>query len=510
MCSLSACSGGPQNKPDAVPVVDMKNKDLQLNQRMQALERGRKESIDDPAQRPAFRNGLKDLMWKGAAPYQLRIRALELLLEDADPALQADTRNLLRLRLPTETSWQVVTEICKSIEKRATDPAWRELTASLVRSYARKVPVPPDPDRPERSALMALYPGQNLESMVFAVYVNPEAAGAPKKPDDAAEKSRQAAWDLLGRLDPTGSRRTAMIAADTTGAPALDVLRRSARELGVVPVTGSELAWLTSVMNDKDERNAAWWSATSRVVQGLNSDQRQGLQLRHLEPLRWASVHRPQWLSATRQGLVGELSSRLQSRRTHFKTEGVFGGERGKELLSDWEPTLAFGDVLAILVIDEAVREPGVVQQLAGQIDADRNDTTTEYGGVLWSRDQITPPAAVAGGRRESADASSHFYVRGFQPRPTQRTNDRTFIAPEEMFSSSGRALAHYHFHVQTDNNTEFAGPGKGDMDYADTHGRSCLVLTSVRAGVVDIDYYQRGGATIDLGEVNLPAAAAR
>lgn len=33
-------------------------------------------------------------------------------------------------------------------------------------------------------------------------------------------------------------------------------------------------------------------------------------------------------------------------------------------------------------------------------------------------------------------------------------------------------------------------------------HGRPCIVLTSVREGVMNADYYQRGEVVIDLGEV--------
>jgi hypothetical protein len=49
--------------------------------------------------------------------------------------------------------------------------------------------------------------------------------------------------------------------------------------------------------------------------------------------------------------------------------------------------------------------------------------------------------------------------------------------------------------------NAEFAGPGPGDADYAIEQGRACVVFTSIRAGVLDADYYQPGGVVIDLGE---------
>jgi hypothetical protein len=70
------------------------------------------------------------------------------------------------------------------------------------------------------------------------------------------------------------------------------------------------------------------------------------------------------------------------------------------------------------------------------------------------------------------------------------------------MLTAGATALAHFHFHVQRDDNADYAGPSEGDVGYAQDQGRACVVFTSVRAGVLNADYYQPGGITIDLGEV--------
>ena len=492
LAAMASCAGATYHSKD--PVADIKNKDLQLNQREIALDELWQDTKDGKTEPGVTRETLKDLIWKGGAPAPLRQKALALLLSDTTPEAIADTRHLLLLRLPTEGSWPMVVDICEAIQKRAADPAWRDQTASLVRSYARKVPIPPDPDRPERGALMALYPDRTLDQIVLDVFIDPRANGAPERPDDSASKASASAWDLLARLDPDGSKRTELIAARGTVDPALAPIARAAKELGVVPVTGAELTWVKRLLDDKDARSAAWWAEASAAVQRLTPSQRQGLQLRHIEPVRWAAAHRTEWLSAEREDLYNQLQSRLSGRVIHRKFdsgEPVSGKMASKETAKEWKDSLVYGDLLAIMVIDEAVHQPGVMGEFFKQATEDRADTSTEYGGVLWATDMYLQPKT-----------QEAFLVRGYQPRPTQRVNDRTFIAPEEMFVDSGRSLAHYHFHVQTDNNAEYAGPGKGDLEYAATNGRSCVVLTSVRAGVMDVDYYQRGGVIVDLGEI--------
>ena len=56
----------------ADPVADVKNKDLQLNQRQMAIERLWADVEAGKTDRQAGREALKDLIWKGGAPTPLR------------------------------------------------------------------------------------------------------------------------------------------------------------------------------------------------------------------------------------------------------------------------------------------------------------------------------------------------------------------------------------------------------------------------------------------------------
>jgi len=70
-----------------------------------------------------------------------------------------------------------------------------------------------------------------------------------------------------------------------------------------------------------------------------------------------------------------------------------------------------------------------------------------------------------------------------------------------------GVPLAHFHFHVQSTRNARYAGPGPADLAYADAFGRANLVLTFIDEDTLAVDYYQPGGATLDLGHITRPAA---
>ncbi len=491
----------------AQPLLDVSDGKLGEDRRLRAIDQAWREVEAGTADREATREALKKLVWTIGRPSdRIRVRALEALLRDSTEAGRADTLNLIRLRLPTEAGWPMIDAMSRAARERADDPAWRALTSPLVRSYARAVPTPPDNDRPERAALLALHNGataDDLASIVFGVFVEPVANGADE--GEMAEKARAAAWELLARLDPQGVQRAAIIASrpDLRGHPAVAEIALLRERIGIVPVTGSELDLARRMTATDDPTRGAWWAAAATAVGGLTPEQRAGLALRHVEPVRWATEHRPEWAASGRDELLTHLERRLAGRRT-WRAGGADGGVRAKgETLRDWRDELAWGDLLAILVIDEALHDPAVVAELFAQAAKDRADTSTEYGGLLWAASARCVEAAGGGGR--GAGAESRFLASLFEPRPAQRKNDRTFIAPPEMFEADTRALAHYHFHVQTAANADYAGPGAGDLEFARSHRRSNVVLTSVRAGVLNADYYQWNGAVIDLGEILAP-----
>lgn len=512
--------GSAEVDPDTA-AARVSDRDLSTAKRATALERLWADAQGQGDQRlDEAREEMKRVLWRGGAPQALREAALACLFSDDRPSAIQDTANFLRLRLPTEPQYGVLRKMCEGIAERAgNDPAWQTTASGLVRSWSRRLPSPPDDQRPERMALAAIFSDRTVEDGVFAVFLDPAAfggkpdagqsdatqaggpllGGSPGSAPDSASRIRAAAWDVLGRIDPHGERRTALLRGDRGSVDPNDRLisglRRASNELGVVPITGSELVWLETLWASKDPRVEAWWTSASSAVARLGTEQRTGLQMRHLEPVRWSAANRPEWLIAGRADLRNELDHRLQGRRIYRvgSSDGTdFYMNRNRP--SDWEAELVWGDVLAVLVVDEAIADERVRAALFQQADGDRADTSTEWGGCVFD-------ASI---RRSGERAGFEAVV--YPSRPAQRINDRTFVAADEMFGPEGAlSLSHYHFHVQVVQNNAYAGPGKGDREYADLHNRNCLVFTSIREGVLNADYYQRGGATIDLGEVLRP-----
>ncbi|RMH23707.1 MAG: hypothetical protein D6693_10945 [Planctomycetota bacterium] len=419
------------------------------------------------------REALKRIVWRRSAPTPVRVAALEALL-DHDPD---DTAVMLGLMLPTETNWDLIARIGDLASERG----WTALTPALVRSWARPVVEPADGDRPERAALAALHPAEPIERVVFRVFAAPEESGV----DD---RTRSAAWALLQRLDTDGSITRRLLAAPADGdEPAHGMiadLRAGARDLGVVPRTAEQLNWLRRM---RQPEHAGFWREASALVARLDEPRARGLALRHIPALVWAGRHEPSWLTASREEHLAALRSALDGRRRHRRTDGVDDFNRDRETLDAWEDALAWGDLLLVRMADRAIADRGVAGALFEQARRDRADTTTEHGGVI-------------------DEAGAGFLARPFPPRPTQRVGDNRFVASAEMLAASTQSLFHYHFHAQRRRNTEYAGPGRGDLAYADRFGRACLVFTTVSDAALNADVYFPGGARIDLGEIRRPS----
>ncbi len=490
LCTLAAsalwftpgCGTGTSSKP-ADPFARVRDENLDVRSRVDAVNDLWATSGEGHARREA----VKRIAWQAGLTAPARIRALELLETDPNDENAADTRSMMRLMLAVEPD----TGVGGYIAGRAGANRWQEFAPALVRSWARLRAGTPDTERPERAALLAIAPNQPVESTVFVVFESPLPANLSGPEQDRADKARRAAWEVLSRLDASGSRRAVLLAASSSGVtddPLVADLRASATDLKAVPLTASQLEWVSSL-----RRDAAWWAEARAVVASLPADRLDGWALRHVEPVRWASTNRPAWLALDRAALLAQLRASFQGRSIFTR------GERaGGETLADWADRLTWGDLLTLAAIDEAVRWPGLGIALAEHIDRDRRDTSTEYGGILqW---QSRRPGSAAAGTTDTG--SGTFVPVIYPPRPTQRQGDRRFVASSDMLTAGASALAHFHFHAQRDDNADYAGPSGGDMDYAQDQGRACVVFTTVRAGVVNADYYQPGGITVDLGEV--------
>lgn len=482
--SLGGCSSSAQENDSLTRVRDPK---LSPQRRADAAVIAWAES--DPAngnglERDAVRKSFKDLAWSSNVPWIVRLAVIDQLMNDTDPEGLADSRSMAKLLLPNEQSRPIATYLCNLSAERG----WADMTPAIIRQWATDQPEEPEPTRVERRAIERLHPGVDPARVAFDVFMNPQTDPGPYKLRWDL-RTRAAAWDVLARLDADGSLRASLVSPQSgvefpKDDRTLNDLRACYTEMRVVPRNGEELRWLDNLRDPAKKANAAWWGSTRSAVSTLREDQVKGLRLLHLEHVRWAAAKRPDWLRASREELLSELRTRVQGRRTYERAVGVDYTKQIPERLDRQEANLVWGDLLVLLVLDDAIREVAVRDALYSQIAMDRADTTTEYGGMI------------------SVAASESFLVTMYPPRPSNRLGDRKFVASEDLISASDRALAHYHFHVQKSQNREYAGPSEGDLDYAARLGRACVVLTSIDENTLNVDAYFPGGYVVDLGEL--------
>ncbi|MEM1422421.1 MAG: hypothetical protein AAGH64_00300, partial [Planctomycetota bacterium] len=406
-----------------------------------------------------------------------RREALAALL--ADEANLDDTRNMLRLMIPTESAWSEW-DVLRYMGEVASRYGWTDLAPSFVVSLARVRPQAPDRERPEYAALVDLVGEDGVPDLVFDVFAGLVEGTAMR------ERDRLDAWSLLNRLDPDGLRtgeRLRALSLDRRDDPLLAALKRGADELGVVAKTGEELAWLERL--DTPD-NASFWATSSGAVRVLNERQRRGLALRHLPAIEWSSRHAPDWLGSTREALLGHIERRLDGRVTYIR--GGTGSSGQRELFRRTREGLNWGDALTVCVALEALDDSGLASELFRQADIDHNDRTTEHGGVV-----TTDPSTAL------------FFATHYPPRPSQRFGDNRFVASPEMIEQSSTALVHYHFHASELRHAQYAGPSASDLDYSAHYGRSALVFTFVDGDTLAVDYYQPDRVVVDLGVVERP-----
>lgn len=479
----AGCSG---TTPVEDPLVVALDQDWPASTREQAIEQAWSEMLAGQRDREEVRETLQRVVWKSSAPDDLRLRAAELLLSDTDETSIADTRSMFVYRLPTEPDLRVI----RLVADRAVESGWRELAGPLVRSWLRELPGVEQGDRPELAAVDALYPDEPLIETVLDLFIDPSSSGIENP--TLLERLRADAWETLSRLDTDGSVRARVLAERGPvgeGNETVELVRRCAEWFGAVPVTNAEVEWARG-MFEPTPGARTWREQVRSAIDALRVEHRR-LALRNIEPIRWASVHEPSILFMSRDDLLTTLAAEQASRRTHRRGEGT--DYTYTESIDKQADLLTWADLVTIAVLDRAVRDPLVVEQLAEHLARDRADTTTEYGGLLT----------------ETQDARAEMILT--IPRPIQRVNDRTFVAPPDMFTLGHRSLAHWHFHGQKPNNKPYAGPGEADLEYANRQGRACIVLTSIDQNTLNVDYYQRGehttgsdGVVVDLGEITV------
>ncbi len=428
---------------------------------------GAMQALDVHPVEPDYLTALHEMMWRPGYTPATREEAFERLGRHDVQRLKRTCRQWLpRLGTP---AWRA--RLCELIAENG----WFELTPALVSSWARPTGFVDDMERAEYAALVRLHGQDNVIGVVFGILFDPT---------ETSSALRARCWELLNRL---GHRDQVISMLTEQPIPAEDGLlgdlRAGAVDLGVVPHTREEILWIQKL---REPARAEFYAQASAVVAGLSERRRRTLNVRDLPILVAVSIHDPPLLAASTQELYERLRDRLATARHHIdpdRFEGYPGTYRQR--LRGHKQSLTWGDLAAMLLALRAVAVPQVAAHLFDYARRDRVDRSCEYGGVI------------------TLDAKGRFEVLEFPPRFRRRDNE--FIASQEMLDTAYTAVFHFHNHAQRYRNVRYAGPGIGDVNYADNMRANCLVFTFINAETLNIDFYRHGRVIVDLGEVKLP-----
>jgi hypothetical protein len=349
----------------------------------------------------------------------------------------------------------------------AVERGWVDFTPALVRAYAQPALGMKDLERPERSAIETLNPGKTIEQVIVEIF-----ASADSGYDD---KQQIAAWALLNRIRKP-STLIGLIEGRVESSSLVRDLRATAEQLRVLPCNREGVLWMRYL---RHEASGSFWDGARRTVASIPPDRLEGLELRHMEVLMRASADARQ---RGRQELIARIERRLRQAEHTYKgpTYDAPMSEHPQRFAS-WRSDLAWADLVTIEMMLDLIEDQEMSKQLFDQADADIQDPTTEYGGVIDMVDGR--PVAQ---RYE----------------PIARVHKWKYVPSQEMIHHLYTALAHYHFHAQHHHNSAHAGPGRGDLRLADHLRPNGLVFTFITPNKMNVDYYQPGKVVVDLGMI--------
>ena len=458
-CLSLASLAGCQAKRFDDPINVMTSPLAAPDAREDAMAQAARELPRDPRRIEA----LNQIVWDNGYPDDQKIMAIDQLVEFDPDAFRINAAK----RLPLIKHWAVIDHILSLAVSRK----WPDYTPVVVRQYARPAKGIDDKDRPERAYIQRMNPGRPVETVIFEVFANAD--------DGATIQQQTGAWELLCRLCPR-EQVVAMLGQGAVKTPLSIDLKAGLVDLGVLPRNQEGILWLMHLRNPARQ---AWWDRAKSAVARLRPEQAKGLELRHLPILLHASDRE---LAMTRDELVLEVDAWLKPQK-HYLSSPAYDGEAPDhpQLFSQCRDQLSWADLLTLHLLKSILADPTLIHEFFEQADADRVDTSTEYGGALdWLDATPSSPARCC--------------AVGYTPQV--RLGDLKYITSQALIERVYTSIAHYHFHAQDEHNADVAGPGRGDLDLAGRININGLVITFIDHDRVNIDYYQAGGIVVDLG----------
>ncbi len=454
------CTGGPESVKNPPEVLSRSG--LSRERYFDALEAAQIRGVDDPT-----KAALRRMIAADGYAIDVREKAFQLLYATDPKEVTAALENALPRM--GDIAWRE--RVCALIAEKK----MASLVPALIRSWANPAPGLQEKGmRPERAAIAAIVG----ESQVTATLLKTMRDSSPI----TQANLRARCWELVMKSGQSVQLRELLAdPAATRGDAMLTDLARVANDLGVLPVTREEILWARELC--KPER-AAFFADAKKALAAMPKERRESLEVRAL-PIAVAALHRrPALLTAPEPELYEEIASRIKDRKKASPDFTGFGAGF-TELLYEQRERAKWSDLAAMVTALDILSEEAMLRHLFEQADRDREDRTTEYGGVV------------------TIDASGRGELIEFPPRA--KMGDLRFESPQPLFDALYTGLFHFHNHTQRYDNSDYAGPHTGDFAFADSTHCNALVFTYLSADAIDVDFYRYDRFVVDLGVVKRP-----
>jgi hypothetical protein len=458
----AGCSSGPESveNPAAVLSVGGQSRERYFD----ALEAARQRGVDEET-----KAALRRMIAADGFAIDARERAFDLLYETDPKAVVAALENSLPRM--GDVSWR------RRVSELVGERKMQELVPTLIRAWANPVPgLAGDEVRPERAALGMIVG----EDQVSATLLRTMKDASPT----TQANLRARCWELLMKSGDE-ARLRALLAdpGSTQGDAMLTDLARVANELGVLPTTREEILWARKLC---EPSRAAFFADAKAALAQMPAARREQLELRAIPVAVACMKRRPSLLATTEPDLFAEIDARTTGRKK-ASPDFTGYGDGFTETLYQVRDRLVWSDLAAMALALDVLSEQALRAHLFEVADRDREDRTTEYGGVV----------ALAAGSASTAEFLE------FEPRA--KASDIRYESPQALFDALYTGLYHVHFHAQNYENEKYAGPHMGDFAFGDSARCNGLVFTFLSADLLGVDFYRHGRVVVDLGAIERP-----
>jgi hypothetical protein len=458
----AGCSSGPESveNPAAVLSVGGQSRERYFD----ALEAARQRGVDEET-----KAALRRMIAADGFAIDARERAFDLLYETDPKAVVAALENSLPRM--GDVSWR------RRVSELVGERKMQELVPTLIRAWANPVPgLAGDEVRPERAALGMIVG----EDQVSATLLRTMKDASPT----TQANLRARCWELLMKSGDE-ARLRALLAdpGSTQGDAMLTDLARVANELGVLPTTREEILWARKLC---EPSRAAFFADAKAALAQMPAARREQLELRAIPVAVACMKRRPSLLATTEPDLFAEIDARTKGRKK-ASPDFTGYGDGFTETLYQVRDRLVWSDLAAMALALDVLSEQALRAHLFEVADRDREDRTTEYGGVV----------ALAAGSGSTAEFLE------FEPRA--KASDIRYESPQALFDALYTGLYHVHFHAQNYENEKYAGPHMGDFAFGDSARCNGLVFTFLSADLLGVDFYRHGRVVVDLGAIERP-----